>query len=141
MSKKKDSSASSRAIRAKADLANYTEKAPKGESVNVSAFAPRASLPRVEGVIVRSMSPMIKPKFWPKHEGRNMVLVGVLTKCFKSGEWKDNENNIRIGTGVEVVPVGQPVGVSLPVTATLRTGLEITGDGTSAVSPYFGRVV
>jgi hypothetical protein len=121
-------------------MSDLTEPVQKSESA-FGGFVTRASMPKVEGVIVKSMAPMIKPSLWPKHEGRNMVLVGIIGSCFKSGEWKDNASNTRFGTGVTITPAGATVGVSLPVTATLRTGLDITGDGKDAKSAFEGRTV
>lgn len=107
-----------------------------------SPFVKRSSMPRVEGVIVKSMSPMLKAINWPKIDGENAVLVGVFTKVFQCGEFKgDKKESPRVGTGIEIVPALAQVGVAIPVTATLRTGLEIKGDGDDATSPYLGRTV
>jgi hypothetical protein len=116
------------------------EKAPKA----ASAFVSRKSLAPVEGVIVKTMSPMLKPANWPQVDGENAVLVGRMTKFFKTGEFKrmvGKKEEIVVGTGVEIIPEGAPVGVSLPVTATLRTGLAVDGDGADAKSEFLGRIV
>lgn len=115
-----------------------------GKIETPSAFVSRSSLPKTEGVIIKSMSPMLKPTNWPKIDGQNAVLVGIFTKTFDSGDFVEGsgeDKKSKKGTGVEIVPVGRPVGVALPVTATLRTGLDLTGDGKNAVSPYLGRLV
>lgn len=105
-----------------------------------SPFVARSAVSTPKGAVVKSMSPMLKPALWPKIDGQNAVLVGVFTKCFPTAEFKEGKET-KTGTGVEIVPAGAPVGVALPVTATLRTGLEITGDGEKATSPHLGRTV
>lgn len=130
-------------------MSNKNRKVSKPEGLEAatpmaSPFVSRSVLKPVEGVIVKSMSPMLKPINWPVIDGKNAVLVGVFTKCFKSGEFTEGTGKNAVkknGTGVEIVPAGRPVGAALPLTATLRTGLDVTGDGAEAVSPFFGRTV
>lgn len=108
-----------------------TEIALPGGFINESEFKAPA------GVIVKSMSPMIKLEKFPVGK----VLVGVFTKCFKAGEFKNEDGSMRPGTGIEIVPKGAPVGIAIPLAATLRTGLEVVGTGNEAKSQYFGREV
>lgn len=128
----------------KSSVSDITEPVERVTGPAPSAFLPRAAVKRVEGVTVKSMSPMLKPINWPKIDGQNAVLVGVFTKTFATGDFKEGTGKNEItkkGTGVEIVPQGAPVGIGLPVTTTLRTGLDITGDGKEATSPYLGRTV
>jgi hypothetical protein len=109
-----------------------------------AAFVARSTLKKVEGVIVKSMSPLLKPANWPKIDGQNAVLVGVFTKIFVTKSFTEGSGKNAVqkdGIGVEIVPVGAPAGIALPVTATLKTGLDITGEGKEAQSPYLGRIV
>jgi len=130
---------------AKKNLPAGTELAPKGSVTSApSGFVARSAIAPTKGLIVRSMSPMLKPLNWPKIDGQNAVLVGTFTKVFDTAEFTEGTGKNAVkkkGTGVEIVPPGAPVGVALPVTATLRTGLEITGDGKAATSPFVGRIV
>lgn len=117
----------------KADL----EAASKNANVSLSTGTGfitteefRESMP--EGVIVKSMSPLMKPVNFPTDK----VLVGVFTKIFETNPAKGKK-----GEGIEIVPEGAPVGIALPAVATLRQGLEISGVGTAATSPFLGRTV
>lgn len=117
---------------------------PSASAPSASPFKARSEVVTPAGVIVKSMSPMLKPAAWPVIDGKNAVLVGVFTKTFNTAEFSEGtgkDKKTKVGTGIEVVPEGAPVGVALPVTATLRTGLEITGDGAEAKSPHLGCVV
>lgn len=111
----------------------------------VSPFQKRSEVTTPANVIVKSMSPMLKPTAWPMDGNSPMVLVGKLTKFFACGEFKrkvkGGKTETIVGTGCEIVPEGSPVGVALAVTAILRTGLGVVGDGEKATSEFLGRVV
>lgn len=99
---------------------------------SMSAFQSADDYKAPQGAIVKSMSPLLKPANFPLGK----VLVGVFTKIF---ETRPAEG--KVGEGVEIVPAGSPVGIALPVVATLRTGLELTGAGKQASSPHLGSTV
>lgn len=127
----KDNRSASLAVLTEAGPDARTEIALPGGFMDESAYKAPA------GVIVKSMSPMIKLEKFPVGK----VLVGVFTKCFKAGEFKNEDGTMRPGTGIEIVPKGAPVGIAIPLAATLRTGLEVVGTGNEAKSQYFGREV
>ena len=87
-------------------------------------------------VIVKSKSPMLPLSQFPV----NRILKGVFRKVFKTGTFGKGDDE-RTGTGVEIVPEGAKIGIGLGLCATLRQGLEISGDGENATSPHLGKVV
>lgn len=107
------------------------------QNAAMSAFVSRSEANISDEAEVKSMSPMMKPDKWPAGK----ILTGRLKKFFTCGEFKDSNGNLKIGTGVEIVPEGAKVGVALALVATLRMGLEVTGDGKEATSDYIGRIV
>jgi len=112
------------------------------EIVGGSAFVPAGSVKANKDIIIISMSPMIKPAQWPKGaDGNNLTLFGRFKKIFPTKPGKGDDGADKVGEGVEIVPDGQPVGVALPCTATLRQGLALTGSGENATSEYLGRNV
>lgn len=110
-----------------------------------SPFRSRSEVQTPAGVVVKSMSPLLKPANWPKDEqGNNKIVLGVFTKIFVTRAFTQKVGGKtveKLGLGVEIVPEGAPVGVALPVTATLQTALEITGEGKAATSQFVGRTV
>ena len=88
-----------------------------------------------EGVEIKALSPMIKPIDFPV--GR--ILVGKLTRIFETKPGQNEDGSAKKGEGLEIIPHGAKVGVSLPATAVLRTALDITGKGGEAKPPYLGR--
>ena len=128
--------------RPKADaLATTPQFDPAGE---VTPFGRRGTN-SVAGLKVKSMSPIIDPKKWPKDEdGNDQELFGRFTKLFHTRDFERDGNKKGapkqkiIGTGMEIWPDGAPGGVALPLTAVLRQALQVTGDGADARSPYLG---
>ncbi len=97
-----------------------------------SGFVDEANYTAPEGMIVRSMAPMIKPADWPVGK----VLVGKFTKIFET-----NPTAKKKGEGIEIMPKGASVGVAVPAVATIRQGLEMQGNGAEATSEYLGRYI
>lgn len=124
----------------KHSLAALTEPAPGAlatPSAMQGGFVDRKEAVLPKGVIIKSFAPLIKPINWPKgKDGVNMRLVGKFVKIFTT-----QASKTKTGLGIEIVPDGAPVGVALPVTATLRTGLAISGEAENAKSEYMGRYV
>jgi hypothetical protein len=117
------------------NLSTLTESVAGGITAAVDlpvGFVPLENFQAPEGIIVKSMSPMIKPADFPV--GR--VFVGKFTKMFET-----SPDNKKKGEGIEIVPHGAPMGIAVPAVATIRQGLEITGTGTEAKSPYIGRTI
>jgi hypothetical protein len=44
----------------------------------------------------------------------------------------------KYGNLIEIVPQGATVGAAVPTVATIKTALEITGEGDDAVCPFIG---
>lgn len=126
---------------APAQLARVSPETPAS-----GIFFKRSQVKATGKVIVKSMSPILKPINWPKIDGQNVVVVGIFTKVvplseFTEGQGKDEKT--RQGYGVEIVPEGAPVGIVLPLVATLKTGLDITLDDAtrSGTSMALGKTV
>jgi len=90
-----------------------------------------------EGVEIKALSPMIKPLDFPV--GR--VLVGKLTRLFETKPGTAEDGSAKKGEGLEIIPPGAKIGVSIPATAVLRVALDITGKGAEAKCPYIGRFI
>jgi hypothetical protein len=113
----------------------------EGGNVLFNLFVP-ADAPSPKKMRVTSMSPLIKPANWPKdRNGNNMKLVGKFTKIFTTHPGNDDKGQPKEGNGVEIMPPESKVGVALPLTATLRGGLEVSGVGSTATSPVLGKDV
>jgi hypothetical protein len=106
----------------------------------VSPFLDRGSV-SMENVRVTSMSPLIAPSKFPIGK----ILMGKFTKIFVTKEFATDQQvkkgESRKGLGVEIMPAGAKVGIALPVVATLKTGLEIRGEGETATSENLGKTV
>jgi hypothetical protein len=113
--------------------------AEKGVNVLTTLFRSKeeAATARPKDVVVKSMSPMLKPAQWPA----GAVLVGKFVRLFETHPGNNEDGTPKLGEGIEIVPEGSPVGVSLPAVAVLRTALEISGKGKEATSPFIGRII
>lgn len=122
------------AAKKKTNLSEIPESAPGMLATNElpQGFVDLAAFQAPAGILVKSMSPLIKPGDFPVGK----VFVGKFTKLFET-----NPSAKKKGEGLEIVPEGAPMGIAVPCVATIRQGLEITGEGKDAKSPFLGRTI
>lgn len=116
------------------DLNNSTAS---GGVLALGGFVPAGQFVKPEGAITKTMSPMVKPKDFPA----GAVYTGVFARIFKTNPGLGDDGQQKEGEGVEIIPAGADIGISLPCVATLKTALGIQGKGESATSEYLGRTV
>lgn len=103
-----------------------------------SLFVKNDALKLPSSVTVRSFAPMYKLDKFPT----GVTAVGRLVKFFPCGKFKSEKGKpAREGTGFEIKPDGAPIGIALPLCATLRQGLAVSGEGENATSEALGCIV
>jgi hypothetical protein len=124
----KSTTSETRVAAIKSDGLAYTLFTPAGAS-DVSKFK------------VKSRSPMIKPGAFPL----GMQLRGVIKRLITCevqpavAAAKGKEAvPAKYGNLIEIVPLGGTVGAAVPTVATIKTALEIIGEGDDAVCPFIG---
>jgi hypothetical protein len=99
-------------------------------------FVDAKKVPLPENAEVKGNAEMFDLNKFP----RGKRLSGIFKRCFKTKSFGTGDQT-RQGTGIEIIPDGAKHGIGLGVCASLRGGLEISGDGDNATSNNIGKRV